>query len=102
MTKADYIPNDKGSFVIEENGERVAEMIVGVVGDEMAVYHTAVLEQKQGQGLALQLLDAMADYARAHHLMVATYCPFVKSQFSKQEEKYGDIWKKDKPQLKSL
>jgi uncharacterized protein len=102
MTRAEYIPNDKGSFVIRENDDRVAEMIVGIVGNELAVYHTAVLEQKQGQGLAKQLLDSMVDYARANQLMVATYCPFVKSQFSKQEEQYADIWKKDKPQLKSL
>jgi uncharacterized protein len=102
MTQAEYTPNDKGSFVIQEDGKRVGEMIVGIVGNEMAVYHTAVLEQMQGQGLAKQLLDAMADYARAHQLMVTTYCPFVKSQFGKQEDLYADIWKKDKPQLKSL
>ena len=102
MSKAEFVPNDKGSFVVMEDGERVAEMVIGIVGEEMSVYHTAVLERLQGQGLAKQLLDAMAEYARANNLMVTTYCPFVQGQFKKQEEQYSDIWKRDKPQLKAM
>ncbi|WP_247232903.1 GNAT family N-acetyltransferase [Telluribacter sp. SYSU D00476] len=102
MSKAEFVPNDKGSFVILEDGERVAEMVIGIVGEEMSVYHTAVLERLQGQGLAKQLLDTMAEYARDNNLMVTTYCPFVQGQFRKQEDQYSDIWKKDKPQLKAM
>ncbi|WP_207491779.1 GNAT family N-acetyltransferase [Aridibaculum aurantiacum] len=94
--QVDFIPNDKGAFAIDENGERIAEMIVGISGGEMSIYHTGVVERMQGKGIGKQLVTAMADHARQHNLKVMIYCPFVKSIFKLKAEEYADIWDQDK------
>jgi|GEM_PF-596410 len=103
MNNVAFIPNDKGAFAIDEQGERIAEMIVGITGNEMSVYHTGVVERLQGQGIGRQLVEAMAEHARTNGLKVVIYCPFVKGIFQSQQEAYGDIWEKGKgPEMKSL
>ncbi|WP_026464284.1 GNAT family N-acetyltransferase [Adhaeribacter aquaticus] len=102
MNDVEFLPSDKGSFVIQENNERLAEMVVSQVGEDLIVYHTGVLERLQGQGLGQQLIEAMVNYAREHQLSVTTYCPFVKARFQADEAQYTDIWKKGQPQLKFL
>ena len=94
MSEAQFIPNDKGAFAIDENGERIAEMIVGISGSTMSVYHTGVVERLQGQGYGRRLVEAMIQHARDSALKVMIYCPFVKAVFREKEEQYGDIWQK--------
>jgi len=97
MSEIKYLPKDKDAFAYEENGERLAEMIVSVSGKEMSVYHTEVDQRLEGRGVGKKLIDAMSDYAREHQLSVTAYCPFVKSQFQKYPDKYSDIHKKEVP-----
>ncbi len=47
MNDIKFMQADKGEsvFALEENGERIAEMVVGISGKEMSVYHTEVAKR---------------------------------------------------------
>jgi len=83
-----------GAFVIEDGEERLAEMAIGISGENMTVYHTEVSDKLKGQGVASQLLARMVDYVRENKLKVIPLCPFVLAQFNRHPEKYEDIWNK--------
>lgn len=87
--------NEKGHghFYINENDQQVAEMKIGISGNDLTVYHTEVLPKAEGKGLAKILLSAMVDYARKNELKVIALCPYVFAQFKRHPEEYGDIWK---------
>ena len=84
----------KGAFVIEENGERLAEMELAVRDGNLTVYHTEVADALKGQGIAAKLLSEMVGYARREHLKVIPLCPYVLAQFKRQPDQYQDIWNK--------
>jgi predicted GNAT family acetyltransferase len=84
--------NGRGAFVIEEGTERLAEMEIGISGNNLTVYHTEVSEKLKGKGVASQLLGTMVKYARDHQLKVIALCPFVHAQFKRHPEEYADIW----------
>ena len=85
----------KGAFVIEDNGERVAEMAFSIDKENLTVFHTEVSDKLQGQGVAGKLLDTMVNYARTNKLKVIPLCAYVSVQFKRHAEQYQDIWKKD-------
>lgn len=82
-----------GHFYADENNEQVAEMVIGISGNDLTVYHTEVLPKAEGKGLAKKLLTAMVDYARKNNLKVIALCPYVFAQFKRHPEEYADIWK---------
>jgi predicted GNAT family acetyltransferase len=82
-----------GHFYITENDERIAEMQIGISGNDLTAYHTEVSPNHEGKGLAKKLLLAMADYARKNNLKVIALCPYVFAQFKRHPEEYADIWK---------
>jgi predicted GNAT family acetyltransferase len=84
--------NGRGAFVFEKDGDRVAEMQIGIMGSNLTVYHTEVSEKWKGQGIASKLLSAMVDYAKEHHLTVIALCPFVLAQFKRHPAQYADVW----------
>lgn len=85
-------PNGKGAFVIEENGERIAEMAIGISGSNMTVFHTEVSDKLKGQGVASRLLATMVEHAHKNNLKVIALCPYVSAQFKRHPEQYADIW----------
>lgn len=85
----------KGAFVIEKEGERIAEMVFGISGTNLTVYHTEVSDQLKGQGIAMKLLSDMVEYARAHQLKVIPLCPYVLAQFKRHPDQYKDVWNQD-------
>ena len=48
MNEIKYKPNDIGASFMEDDGIRIEEMIVGISGKEMSVYHTEVMESLKG------------------------------------------------------
>lgn len=82
-----------GRFYINENGEQIAEMVIGISGNDLTVYHTEVLPNGEGKGLAKELLKTMVDYARKNNLKVIALCPYVFAQFKRHPDEYSDIWK---------
>ena len=88
-------PAGHGAFLIEKEGERLAEMVVSVAGENLTVYHTEVSEKLRGQGVAAKLLKAMTTYVREHGLKVIPLCPYVHAEFKRHPDQYADIWNQD-------
>lgn len=57
--------------------------------DVLDVHHTWTEPELRGQGLALQLFDAMAEYAREHGMKVIPSCPYVAARFEERPELSG-------------
>ncbi|QHT71631.1 N-acetyltransferase [Rhodocytophaga rosea] len=85
----------RGAFVVEENGERLAEMAIGMMGGNMVIYHTEVSDKLAGKGVAKQLLTNAVSYARDHHIKIIALCPYVHAQFTKNPDQYADVWNKN-------
>ena len=81
------INGHKGSFYIENDGERQAEMTYTIAGQEtLIIDHTEVGDALRGKGAGLQLVMAAVEYARANNIKIIPLCPFAKSVFDKKEE----------------
>jgi len=85
----------KGAFFFEDGGKRLGEMIISISDKILTVYHTEVLPEMEGKGMATKLLEAMVDHVRAHQLKIIPLCPYVLSVFKKNPEKYKDVWHKE-------
>lgn len=90
--KARLNAQGSGAFTLYEQETERGEMVVGTSGHELTVYHTQVAPEAEGKGYAKQLLDAMVDYARTHHLSVRPLCPYVHAQFRHHPDQYADLW----------
>lgn len=86
--------NDKGrgAFTIEEGNEQPGEMVIGIAGENLTVYHTEVSPEAEGKGYAKKLLTAMVAHARTNNLKVIPLCSFVHAQFKRRPDEYADIW----------
>lgn len=84
-----------GAFHISDGDKEVAQMVIGIAGTDMTVYHTEVKPEAEGKGLAKQLLEEMVRYARSHGLKVIALCPYVHAQFKRHRDLYADIWKQE-------
>ncbi|PZR25434.1 MAG: GNAT family N-acetyltransferase [Azospira oryzae] len=83
---------NKGSFYIEQEGIRVAEMEYSRAGDHrLIISHTEVSEVLKGKGAGKQLVAAAVEHARTNHLKILPLCPFARSVFEKVPE-FGDVW----------
>jgi uncharacterized protein len=89
------VKDKRGAFFVMDNGKRVAEMVFGLSGENLTVFHTEVDDSLQGKGVSGQLLNSMVEYARAHSLKVIPLCAYVAAQFKRRPEQYADIWNKD-------
>jgi predicted GNAT family acetyltransferase len=76
-----------GSFYLETDGKRLAEMVYVMAGDKlMIIEHTDVDESLKGQGVGKQLQEQLVNYVRANQIKVMPLCPFAKATFSKMKE----------------
>ncbi|MEQ8525791.1 GNAT family N-acetyltransferase [Gracilimonas sp.] len=77
----------KGSFYIEQEGKRVAEMTYSKAGPERIIIdHTEVSDETRGEGLGKKLVYEAVEYARKNNLKILPLCPFARSVFSKNSE----------------
>ena len=83
-----------GAFYLLQDNVIVGKMLVGIIGNDLNVYHTEALIE--GKGFAKKLLEEMVAYAREHQLKVTAYCPYVHAQFKRHPEQYHDIWLENK------
>ncbi len=84
----------KGSFFVEENGQRLAIMSFSKAGDKtLIIDHTEVSDSLRGKNVGKQLVAAMVDHARKNNLNIIPLCPFTKSVIEKIKE-YQDVLKK--------
>lgn len=79
--------NSKGSFFIEENNERLAEMTYSKAGDKLIIIdHTDVSDKLRGTGAGKQLVIKAVEYAREKGIKILPLCPFARSVFDKTPE----------------
>ena len=84
----------KGTFFIEENGKRLAEMVFSKAGNNsIIIEHTEVSDALRGTGAGKKLVLEGVDYARKNHLTIVPLCPFAKSVFDRTPE-LQDVLKK--------
>ncbi len=77
----------KGSFFIEFEGQKVAEMTYSKAGtDRIIIDHTEVGDELRGQGAGKQMVEKAVAYARAKGIKIIPLCPFARSVFDKNPE----------------
>lgn len=82
----------KGSFYIEENGQRVAEMTYVHAGPgKIIIDHTEVNPSQEGKGLGKKLVLAGVEYARKNNLKIVPLCPYAKHVMEKTPADYADV-----------
>jgi len=91
----DLKESGRGTFFIEKDGQRIAEMAIAVANNNLTVFHTEVSENLKGQGVSTQLLNTMVEYARTNNLRVIPLCPYVSAQFRRHTENFKDVWNQD-------
>jgi len=81
----------KGSFYIEEEGKRLAEMTFSKAGEQRIIIdHTEVSDALRGKGAGKQLVAAAVDLARKNGWKIIPLCPFAKSVFDRVAA-FGDV-----------
>lgn len=76
-----------GEFVIEENGNRAAEMTYTKAGEnKISIDHTFVEHDFRGSGIAKDLVAEGVKYARENNLKVIPLCPYAKAVIGKTPE----------------
>ncbi len=81
----------KGTFFIEEEGKRLAEMTYSKAGeDKIIIDHTEVSDALRGTGAGKKLVNEAVQYARAHGIKIIPLCPFAKAVLTKGDA-YKDI-----------
>ena len=85
----------KGSFFVERDGKRLAEMTYSRTPDakHFIIDHTEVFEVLKGQGVGRQLMQASVEYARKEKLSIMPLCPCAKATFDKTPEWSDVLWK---------
>lgn len=78
------------AFEYKKDGLVLAEIIWTQLADVMVIEHTFVDSSLRGQGIAKQLLDRAADYARENEYRIEAVCSYVVKAFETSHE-YDDI-----------
>jgi len=81
----------KGIFYIEENGERIANLLYIFKNDTtFSIEHTLVNHGYEGKGLAKALLNAAIAFARENAYKIIPVCPYAK-KVMEGVETYADV-----------
>lgn len=76
-----------GEFVVEENGNRSAEMTYTNAGEKLiSIDHTFVESNLRGEGIAKDLVAEGVKFARENNLKIVPLCPFAKAIIEKTPE----------------
>ncbi len=87
----DIVQKDNGFYIENADGVNVAFITYQYESDDIIVAnHTFVDESLRGQGVAKELLDKLADFARENNLSVRPLCSYVVKAFNTYKN-YEDI-----------
>lgn len=75
-----------GRFYTEPDGPDSAEMTYTREGEVIYVNSTLVPEQFRGQGIAMQLMEAMVAFAALEGLQVVPRCSYVETMFKRHPQ----------------
>lgn len=84
------LAENKFAFLNEQAGEKLAEITWQQNGSVMVMDHTYVSDKLRGQGVAKQLLDQAASYARENDYKMKAVCSYVVAAFEKSDA-YNDV-----------
>lgn len=85
------LDGNKGAFVIDGDGKRLATMTYSVAGDEIVIIdHTEVDPSLRGTGAGQALVAAAVAWARDSSRRILPLCPFARSVFERTPE-YADV-----------
>ena len=92
MMKIDHEEAEKkGTFFIEENGEKLAELAYSrSAHGEMTINHTEVSPKLRGEGIGQDMVAAAVKFARENSLKIKATCPYAKKLIDTTPE-YKDI-----------
>ncbi len=86
-----HVPSgQRGAFVLERAGRRLAELTYTVAGSRVILDHTQVDDALRGSGAGAKLVAAAVQWARAEHRKLMPLCPFARSVFDKTPG-YADV-----------
>ena len=81
---------DKARFEIVADGELAGFAQYHLRDGVISFTHTQTDDRFRGYGLGSRLVRASLDEARARHLVVLPYCPFMRSWITEHNE-YADL-----------
>jgi uncharacterized protein len=79
-----------GRFVLWLDQEEVGELTYRLEGSRIVADHTFVDPKTRGGGLALRLVLALVDWARAEKKLIVPVCSYVRATFKKRHD-LGDV-----------
>lgn len=88
--KLTELGHDHFAFRNDKNGATLAEITWTQMADVMVVEHTFVDPSLRGQGIAKNLLDRTAEYARENQYRIEPVCSYVVTAFERSNE-YDDL-----------
>jgi predicted GNAT family acetyltransferase len=68
-----------GVFFLRQDGQQVGELHYQLGGGRMSITHTEVVPRLRGAGLARQLVNAAADWARTEQLKIQPLCSYARA-----------------------
>ncbi|HUB59561.1 MAG TPA: GNAT family N-acetyltransferase [Puia sp.] len=81
--------NERQQFQVLKDGE-LASLEYRLSNGMIVLMHTEVPENLGGHGIGSALAEYAFKYARANHLPVKVYCPFVQA-YLKRHPEYQDL-----------
>jgi len=71
--------SNKGVFYIEENGQRIANLVYFSENEgQFTIEHTVVAPGNEGKGLGKLLVNAAVAFARENSLKIVPQCPYAR------------------------
>jgi uncharacterized protein len=84
----------RGFLFVEQDGERLAEMVYKYSSPNIIVIeHTEVDDLLRGKNVGYQLIHRIVEFARTEHLKIIPVCPFAKSVFEKDHSLSDVLYK---------
>ena len=84
-----------GSFYIEENGNRIAELVYTWCSkDVISIDHTEVDGSLEGKGVGSALVEHVVQFARETGIKIILFCTFAKSVFERHTN-FNDVLNKN-------
>ena len=82
-----------GTFFVEREGRRVAELTYRMLGDTAIVDHTWVDPKLRGGKLAPKLVEAAVEWARKEKRHISPACSYVRMVMDRYPDAYRDVRK---------
>ena len=80
----------KGRLVAVDEDQEIGEVTYSLAneGQLLIADHTGVDKEYKGRGVGMELFDALVDMARSESRKVMPLCPFIRSAFEKNRDKW--------------